>query len=833
MIKTILLSLFLLASLHSQAAEQFVFFSKGEKGVCLTQSSDTIVYDSNEWDGVKLAINNLKQDLKTVCGKSNAPVVVATVGKSPLANKYKQRSKLLKGKWEQYLLFTDNGKVVILGSDKRGTIYGIYELSRQIGVSPWHYWADVPADKHEVLFVKEGCYTDGEPKVKYRGIFINDEAPCTNTWIKNTFKRYSAGTEYYEKVFDLLLRLKGNYMWPAMWMWSFYADDPGNSPLADKMGIIMGTSHHEPMARNHQEWARHRKEYGEWDYVTNQKVIDNFFREGIRRCKDTEDIITIGMRGDGDTGIGGKEGRHDETAVNKDEEIIKLLERIVKNQRQIIAEETGRAARERPQLWALYKEVQRYYDKGLKVPDDVIILLADDNWGDIRRLPSEKDRNHKGGFGMYYHVDYVGTPRNTKWLNVTPIQHIWDQLSLTYQYGVDKLWILNVGDLKPMEYPISFFMDFAWNPTRYNAGNLLEHPRKFCEEQFGADYAEEASRILNLYSQYAGRVTPEMLDAETYNINTGEWRQVCDEFVRLEADALRQFITIPENTRDAYHQLILFPVQALSNLYEMYYAHAMNKKLFNEGNPEANEWADRVEECFKRDSLLCLSYNKDIAGGKWDGMMIQKHIGYTTWNDNFPKDICPTVQRIDNPEGKQGGYTFQPSNGFISMDAEHFYCLENPSEAKWTIIPYMGRTRSGISLQPYNASVAGSSISYQMNIPQGVKEAEVHVITASTLAFHRKEGHRYTIGFAGGEPVEVNFNGELNEEPENVYRIMYPTVGRRVIEKTIKLKIAKSGINTLTLCPLDPGVVLQKIVVDLGGYNSSYLFGKETDCTRK
>ena len=346
---------------------------------------------------------------------------LATVGKSPIADKYKLQAKQLKGKWEQYLLFTDNGKVVILGSDKRGTIYGIYELSRQIGVSPWHYWADVPADKHDVLFVKDGCYTDGEPKVKYRGIFINDEAPCTSTWIQNTFNRSSAGVGYYEKCFDLLLRLKANYMWPAMWMWSFYADDPGNSALADKMGIMMGTSHHEPMARNHQEWARHRKDYGEWDYETNQKVIDNFFREGIKRCKNTEDIITIGMRGDGDTGIGGKEGHDDENMQNNDQHIINLLERIVKNQRQIIAEETGRPAKERTQIWALYKEVQRYYDRGLKVPDDVIILLSDDNWGDIRRLPSEKERNHKGGFGMYYHVDYVGAPRNSKWLNVAKV----------------------------------------------------------------------------------------------------------------------------------------------------------------------------------------------------------------------------------------------------------------------------------------------------------------------------------------------------------------------------------------------------------------------------
>ena len=811
-----------------------------------------IVADSDK-KGVLIAAQNLQNDFERVCGNKaqlfNSPTagttryVIAGTLESPYIKQMVKAKKLdekeLKGKVEKYLMTVVSNPIdgveealVIAGSDMRGTIYGIYELSEQIGVSPWYYWMDVPAVCHENLAIERGTYTAGEPAVRYRGLFLNDEAPCLTTWVKNTFGTNYGGHEFYAQVFELILRLRGNYLWPAMWMWTFYGDDPLNSPTASDMGVMMGTSHHEPMARNHQEWARHRKEYGEWDYVTNQKVIDEFFREGIIRSKDNEDIITIGMRGDGDTAMGAREG-HDDEFVPDDQATIKLLEKIVKNQRDIIAKETGRPAKERTQLWALYKEVQRYYDKGLKVPDDVIILFSDDNWGDIRRLPSAEERKHKGGFGMYYHVDYVGAPRNSKWLNVTPIQHIWDQLTLTYQYGVDKLWVLNVGDLKPMEYPITFFMDFAWNPKRYNAANLLEHPKKFCAQQFGESQAEEAARILNLYSQYAGRVTAEMLDADTYNLETGEWKQVCDEFARLEADALRQFITLPENMHDAYRQVILFPVQALGNVYEMYYAQAMNRKLYNEGNPEANVWADRVEQCFKRDSLLCLGYNKDIAGGKWDGMMIQKHIGYTIWNDNFPKDTCPKVMRFDNPCEMTGGYTFVPSEGYVAMDAEHYFSVTDPQDAKWTLIPYMGRTRSGISLQPYTADVNGGSVTYRFEVPAGIDEVEVHVITASTLAFQRKEGHRYSVGFEGQEAVEVNFNGELNEEPENVYRIMYPTVARRLIDKTIKLKVDKAGVKSLVISPLDPGVVLQKVVVDLGGYKESYLFGKESNCQRK
>ena len=855
--KKLILSLFFLVQIicaNAKDHEDIVTENLNSGGFTLISQSKPVgvIVAENDKKGVLIAVQNLQKDFERVCGKQaqlfNSPtsdtkqcIIVGSL-ESPYVKQLIKAKQLdekeLKGKVEKYIMTVVNNPLpgvdealVIAGSDMRGTIYGVYELSEQIGVSPWYDWMDVPVVKHQNLAIKRGSYTAGEPAVRYRGLFLNDEAPCLTTWVKNTFGTEYGGHEFYARVFELILRLRGNYLWPAMWGWSFYADDPLNSPTASDMGVIMGTSHHEPMARNHQEWARHRKEYGEWNYVTNQKVIDEFFREGVRRSKDNEDIITIGMRGDGDTAMGAKEG-HDDEFVPNDDETIKLLEKIIKNQRNIITKETGRPAKERQQLWALYKEVQRYYDKGLKVPDDVIILFSDDNWGDIRRLPSTEELKHKGGFGMYYHVDYVGAPRNSKWLNVTPIQHIWDQLTLTYQYGVDKLWVLNVGDLKPMEYPITFFMDFAWNPKRYDASNLLEHPRKFCAQQFGESQADEAARILNLYSQYAGRVTAEMLDASTYNIETGEFKQVCDEFVRLEADALRQYLSLPENARDAYRQLLLFPIQALSNIYDMYYAQAMNHKLFAENNPEANVWADRVEQCFKRDSILCRGYNKEIAGGKWDGMMIQKHIGYTEWNDSFPKDTCPKVMRIENAEDKVGGYVFKPSAGFVAMDAEHYFSVKNPQDAQWTLIPYMGRTRSGISIQPYSANVAGSSVTYRFDLPEGVDEVEVRVITASTLAFQSKEGHRYTVGLEGKEAVEVNFNGELNEEPENVYRIMYPTVARRVIEKTVKLKIDKAGTQSLVISPLDPGVVLQKIVVDFGGYQPSYLFGKESDCKR-
>ena len=275
-----------------------------------------------------------------------------------------------------YYIEAKDGQLNIVGSDRRGAIFGIYELSQQIGVSPWYYWADTPIDVHQSLYIKDGVYTDGEPAVKWRGLFLNDEAPCLTSWVKNTFGTDYGDHNFYAKVFELILRLKGNMLWPAMWGWAFYADDPENSKVADEMGVIISTSHHEPMARNHQEYARKRNEWGAWNYQTNKENLDRFFREGIERMKGTEDIVTIAMRGDGDEAMSA-------------EADTKLLENIVENQRRIIQEVTGRPAKETPQVWALYKEVLDYYDAGMRVPDDVCILLCDDNWGNVRRVPTD------------------------------------------------------------------------------------------------------------------------------------------------------------------------------------------------------------------------------------------------------------------------------------------------------------------------------------------------------------------------------------------------------------------------------------------------------------
>ena len=822
--KRILISLLaIVATLGSDAAEPFVSFKSSADAISLQGAS--VSFDSREHSCVQRAVANLQQDFEKVTQKGlplseNASILVGTVGVNKQIDQWVKKGVLrdLKGKTEKYIIKTIGDQLVIAGSDKRGTVYGIYELTNQMGVSPWYYWADVPIEQHETLYIKKGEYTDGEPAVRYRGLFLNDEAPCLTTWVKNTFGTDYGDHRFYEKVFELILRLKGNFLWPAMWGWAFYADDPENSKVADEMGIIIGTSHHEPMARNHQEYARHRSDWGAWNYQTNKDNLDRFFREGIERMKGTDDIVTIGMRGDGDE------------AMSADADT-KLLEQIIDNQRRIIKEVTGKPADKTTQVWALYKEVQDYYDAGLRVPDDVMILISDDNWGDIRRVPTVAERSRKGGWGIYYHVDYVGAPRNTKWLNVTQTQQMFEQLSLAYDFGIQRMWILNVGDLKPMEYPIQLFMDMAWRPKDYTVQTVTDHTRNFFRTGFCNCVAEEAADIYNRNCQYMARVTPEMLDARTYNIETGEWKQVADDYQRLELRALRLYERIPAEARDFYRQLILFPVQAMANLYDMYYAQAMNQYLAAAKNPDANAWADKVRDCFRRDSLLCAAYNTDIAGGKWKGMMIQKHIGYRSWNDNFRADMLPRITAV--ADSTSGGYTFTPSNGYVAMEAEHYYSATAPEGSQWTIYPYYGRTRSAIALTPYTKAVGDAVLTYQFTLPAEVKSVKVHVVTKSTLDFLDVGGFEYTISLDGEDAQTVNFNKTLVDRQPYMYSDYYPAVARRVVEKVVELPATQNKeVHSLTLQPKHPGIVFEKVIVDCGGYQSQYLFGQESPCRR-
>lgn len=834
-IKILFVIAFFGCCLQITATEPFISTEKKSENIVLKEKSLRLSIFTNSGidDGILRAVKNLQSDFQKVTGTQptllnqisgmNSPlIIIGTVGtKSVIDDLIKQKKfdgKSLAGKNEKYIIqnISDpfpgvSEAIVIAGSDKRGTIYGIYEVSQQIGVSPWHYWADVPVVAKENLYFKKGIYTDGEPAVEYRGIFLNDEEPSLGGWARATFG--GINSKFYEKVFELLLRSKANYLWPAMWGKAFYDDDAMSGPLANEMGIIMGTSHHEPMALAQTDWHRYIKKNNlpnVWDYSKNGKVLKEFWKTGLERSKNWEKLVTVGMRGDGDEAMG--EGTN-----------ISLLENVVKDQRKIIQNVTGRRADKTPQVWALYKEVQDYYDKGMRVPDDVILLFCDDNWGNVRKLPDLSKPLHKGGYGMYYHFDYVGGPRNSKWININPIQRVWEQMNLSYEHKVDKVWVVNVGDLKPMEFPISFFLEMAWNPKQFNSKNLLEYTEKWSAQQFGEKHSKEIARMINLYAKYNRRVTPETLDSKTFSLeNYSEFETVLNDYRALAVDALRLKEQIPAEYQDAYYQLVLYPIDACSNLYEMYYAVAKNKEMSAKNDIQANYYADKAKQCFERNVYLDNKYNNEIAGGKWTHMMDQMKIGYKSWADG-KENIMPEVIYVSEARFLKEK-VFQEKDGYVSIEAENFARMNNSDRIHWEVIPDFGKTKSGVTTFPQNACPKSDEnvyLEYDINL-KSKGEFEVQLLLAPTLNFNHNKGLRYEISFDGNAPQIVNFNGHYKGE-----------LGRwqseHIIKSITKHQILQPGKHTLRFKVLDPGIVLQKILMNTGGLKTSYLGAPESE----
>lgn len=829
---SILIFFLLLISLSTkgQSASKFVNAGNNSFHLADRNNSFAIQMDDSDYEGVRIAANNLVTDFGKVLNaiakinsetKTNTKIIIGTLGKSRMIEKLIKSGKIseneLKNKWEKFSIQTVKIPVqgikealVIAGSDKRGTIYGIYELSEQMGVSPWYYWADVSVQQLEKIDIKRGNYTAGEPAVRYRGIFLNDEEPSLGGWARLTFGGFNH--QFYEKVFELVLRLRGNFMWPAMWGSAFYDDDPQNGELADKMGIVMGTSHHEPMNCAQQDWKRYGK--GAWNYAKNGEALKYFWAKGIERSKNRETITTLAMRGDGDEPM-------------SQENNITLLQKIVADQRKIIKEYSGKRLEDVPQVWALYKEVQDYYDKGMRVPDDVTLLLCDDNWGNVRKLPAMNAKPRSGGYGMYYHFDYVGGPRNYKWINCNQVQRIWEQMNLTYSHGVNRIWIVNVGDLKPMEYPISFFLDMAWNPQQFNPQNLLAHTEKWCAEQFGDMYAKEAARMINLYSKYNRRITPELLNDTIYSLdNYDEFEQVTNDYTDLATDANKLYEEMPSNKKDAFYQLVLYPVEACANLYEMYFAVAKNKQLAALGYSEANTWAERVKTCFDEDSILTNQYNHEISGGKWNHMMDQIHIGYTNWQQPNRRIIPKVIEPKENNREEKAAENVSkiiPDNRYTSIEAEHFDRKNETGGIHWEVIPDMGKTLSGVTIFPQNVYPKAEDnvyLEYDIKVDT-IGDFPIYILVSPTLNFNENKGLRYAISIDAEKEQIVNINKEYDLEQLQKWQ------ANSINETVTTHQFISSGKHTLRFRVLEPGIVLQKILIDTGGLKKSYLGAPE------
>ncbi|MBN2736076.1 MAG: glycosyl hydrolase 115 family protein [Spirochaetales bacterium] len=914
-----------------------------------------LIAGDNEHPGVIHTMENLKHDLFRVSGlhskiKSLADlddshgIIIGTFGQSTLIDQLVEKKLLnlseLRGKWDAYQIQTLSkigshhaNSLAIIGSNKRGTIYGIYDLCRRMGVSPWHWWADVPVKQHKELYVMPGTYFSGEPAVKYRGFFINDEYPCLGTLAHEKFGGFNH--HFYTHVFDLLLRLRGNYLWPAMWDDCFHDDDPENTGLADKLGVIMGTSHHEPLMRAWKEWQRYGN--GSWDLEQNREALESFWREGVRRQGNREAIMTVGMRGDGDEAL---------TEESREE----LLQDILCTQRKILEEESGKKPHEIPQMWAVYKEVQDYYEKGISIPEDILIMLCDDNWGNIRKLPLKKDRGRPGGYGLYYHLDYVGGPRNYKWMASSPLPRIWEQLHIAFQGGINKLWIVNTGDIKPLEFPLSFFMDLSWNPEHWNHDELGLYTEKWTSEQFGDEFSQDIAELIDLYLHYNGRRKPELLGPETYShIHYHEAEKIIEDFNALKKKALDIKTQLPQKLLPAFYQLVEFPILASLNLTELHVLTGRNHLYAKQGRSATNKLAARVKELFQIDKELCDFYNHQLAEGKWNHMMDQTHISYSYWQQP-EKDVLPDLTSleleekaemgvaiegsdkwwplcqesarlpelinhkpnkgryieifnrgknpfnfsIDGPDWlmadlKKGKITdekriyfrvnwsllplgeyegrirvsgagsqviiilpvvnqdlsnpvykdvFMEENNCVSIEAAHYSRGIDPPGAKWTVIPGLSRTHSGVTTLPYrelSLPLSDSSPFIEFKAYFRTK-GTVHLTCyfCPTNPFTFDQGLYYGISMEDEKPQLVDIHDpSFHENPEDAITHSHgwhKAVGNNIHTLTTCHQVKKTGIHHIRYWMIDQGLVLQKIVLWKGPENQCYLGPPESYC---
>lgn len=952
-----------------------IVFSPGSDRMPLVSAgrSAPLVVGDDEFPGVRRAAGDVAADIGRVTGiaaalvspaaMTDAPtaIIAGTLGRSALVDDLVRAGKLdvsaVVGRWEAFLIQVVDRPLpgvdralVVVGSDRRGTIFGLYELSEQMGVSPWYWWGDVPVTHRDALYALTTRVVEPGPRVKYRGLFLNDEAPALTNWVRAKFGDAPVrsdppvpagvanyGREFYSRMFEVMLRLRANYLWPAMWANAFNEDDPANAALADEFGIVMGTSHQEPMLRAQKEWDRRfEAKLGHWNYAKQPEVLEQFWRDGIRRNKSYESLVTIGLRGANDT----------EMAPGGPEANRALLEKIVDVQRDILRQEVNPDVTKVPQLWCLYKEVQEFYEHGLRVPDDVTLLWAEDNWGNVRRVPTATERQRSGGAGIYYHFDYHGGPRSYQWINTSPIAKIQEQMSLAAHYGADRVWIVNAGHFKGYEFPLEYFLTLAWSPEKWATVDVTAYTREWAVREFGLARAADIADVIARTTKFNGRRKPEMLAPGTYSlVDYREAETVVAEFNTVVARAEAIARELPAASQEAFYGLVLFPAKAAALVNELYVAGGRNALYAKQGRASAGEWAATTRRLFEADLALMDHFNREFAGGKWNHFMDQTHLGYLNWRDpavnslraiplvepvvaasgalgvavegskaswpaavdaaEIPEAVLPRFDALNRqrrylevfnrgreplpwsmttsapwikpsettgelaadrrvwieldwaavPAGESNGYVnisgggrevrvrvdalnppdasretvrgFVENAGVISIEPEHFDSATTDGARQWRRIEDYGRTLSGLRAEaPVDAAPADPAqgapcVSYEVHV-FGAGTAEVTAITAPTLNFLPDRPLRYAVSFDDAPPRIITLvpagyqarNGNIDWEK---------TVGDNARYSRSRHTLARPGRHTLKLWMVDPGVVLQKLVVDLGGLKPSYL----------
>lgn len=600
-------------------------------------SKARICTDPEDFKVVGICAGMLADDIGLVCGhkaataaisdlssaKGSAPIVIAgTIGHSRLIDGLIAKGLLdvndIKGKWESFVVTTvenpadKSPMLVIAGSDRRGTAFGLTSMSRAIGVSPWYWWADVTPVAKSALYVEPGRFRQGEPSVQYRGIFINDERfGGWAKWVENTFDKESGqvGPKVYRKVFELLLRLKGNYLWPAMHNGSkAFNANPENGRLADDYAIVMGSSHCEQMLRNNEDEWKNAGTYGDFNYITNRKTMQDYWEARVKANGKYENTYTLGLRGIHDYPMEG---------ANTTAERTKLMQQAINDQRAILKRNIKKPLEEIPQVLCTYEEVLDAYHHGLKVPDDVTMLWCDDKHGFTRNLCNPTEMKRKGGSGIYYHLSYHGDPASWIWLSPLSPSLVSNELTKAYTFGVRKIWVFNVGDIKPAEKEISFVMDLAWNISRWTPEKAHTYIRQWAAETFGSEFASEIATLQDGYY----RLQASGKDSHVYFVNypESEIDLRINEYRDLSTRALALSKMIPAQLRDAYFELVSYPIRgaAMLNEYQLLSRRSLARATIGD-SAVAMKYADRATRMFHELNDWTRIYNKEVNGGKWD-----------------------------------------------------------------------------------------------------------------------------------------------------------------------------------------------------------------------
>ena len=778
----------------------------------------SIMLSGNDYPAVLRAAKDLQLDIERVTDQkpdiitkimpsSNNVVIAGTLGKSSIVKDIIQAGKLdissISGKWESFIIATvDNPlpdvakALVIVGSDRRGTIYGLYEISRQIGVSPWYWWADVPVTHKDNLYIKPGIYRQGPPSVKYRGIFINDEDWGLHLWSGRTFEPESRGIgpKTYEKVYELLLRLRLNYIWPAMHECTReFASIPENVELAHYYGIVVGSAHCEPMLYNNAKWDESK--LGKWDYSQNRDTIFGVWEDYAKNRGDKEAVWTVGMRGIHDRGMQGKR-----------EEQIGTLEEILHDQQQLLNKYVTKEWGDVAQAFVPYKEALKLYDAGLKVPDDVTLVWVDDNFGYIRRLSSAEERKRSGGAGVYYHISYYGGPHSYLWINTTAPALIWEELHKAWENQARRLWVINVGDIKPMEIGIDYFSRFAWDVDKFGPDSQMKYLMDFAVKLFGYELARPVAGLLNEFYRLGTIRKPELMIRTGWALSLPESQAI--ELRKNYRSLLEQeaYISekIPARYRDAYTELIGFPARILGATGLIFMADRAIQ--FGDDIAANEQEIQRLREYI--DSEVA-HYNNDIAGGKWKHMMP----GAVT-----RKQLIRWSSQVQWPWGEK------PSDKPVQRNTSNRTWLDAAfanektasGEAQWTLVDGLGSTGRALALKP--ASIEYSWQPDDKTAPMLEYEFETKGNPDSSLLIDFMPTFRICPGMKLRVAVSVDDKpAKLVDVPggsgaENEYgRVRYNAVQNNASRAEVELPTLSPGKHTLKIRAVDPGVVVDRI----------------------